>query len=85
MKYHLFHGEMYVLPLLLIRHLEKKTYVAHKPVYDSLTGLQSAVIPIIKPRFLFQQMISDEENTLLAKFRENKRKEVKDETQDVSV
>jgi hypothetical protein len=85
MKYHLFHGEMYVLPLLLIRHLEKKTYVAHKPVHDSLTGLQSAAIPIIKPRFLFQQMISDEENTLLAKFRENKRKEVKDETQDVSV
>ena len=83
MKYHLFHGEMYVLPLLLIKHLEQKIYTAHKPVIDPNTGLQSGAIPIIKPRFLFQQIVSAEESVMLAELRAQKLKESTDEAQDI--
>ena len=83
MKYHLFHGEMYVLPLLLIKHLEKKIYVTHKPVIDPGTGLQSGAIPIIKPRFVFQQVVSSEESVMLAEFRANQLKEAQNETQGI--
>lgn len=83
MKYHLFHGEMYVLPLLLIKHLEQKIYTAHKPVIDPNTGLQSGAIPIIKPRFLFQQIVTAEESVMLAELRAQKLKESQDEAQDI--
>lgn len=83
MKYHLFHGEMYVLPLLLVKHLEKKIYTAHKPIIDPNTGLISGSIPIIKPRFVFQQVVSSEESVMLADFRAKQLKESTDEAQDI--
>ena len=71
-KYNLFHGEMYVLPLLLVQELRKQTYKAHKPVIDRDTGLQNGSIPIIKPRFVFEHMISTEELVALSEMRKEK-------------
>ena len=72
-RYNLFHGEMYVLPLLLVRHLQRLTYVTHKPVIDSATGLQNGTIPIIKPRFVFEMMYSDEDLVRLAEMKKEKK------------
>ncbi len=82
-KYNLFHGETYVLPLLLIRHLEQKIFVTHKTILDPVTNMVLGVTPILKPRFVFQQFVSDEENIILAKLRADKLKEAQNETQEI--
>jgi len=80
-RYNLFHGEMYVLPLLLVKHLRTLTYVTHKPVIDPATGLQNGTIAMVKPRFVFEYMHSDEDLLALAELK--KRKESQNETQDI--
>jgi len=82
-QYHLFHGELYVLPLLLVEELRNKTYVAHKPIIDPATGLQNGATPIIKPRFVFEQIISPEESILLAEHRAGKLKESTNEAKEI--
>ena len=71
-KYNLFHGEMYVLPLLLVQELKKQIYTSHKPVIDRDTGLQNGTIPIIKPRFVFEPILSTEQLVALSEMRKEK-------------
>jgi hypothetical protein len=71
-RYNLFHGELYVLPLLLVKHLRTLTYVTHKPVIDPATGLQNATIAIVKPRFVLEHMISDTDLARLAELKKGK-------------
>lgn len=68
-QYNLFHGEMYVLPLLLVKHLRTLTYVTHKPIIDQATGLQNGTIAIIKPRFVLEYMHSDADLAALAEIK----------------
>jgi hypothetical protein len=84
-RYNLFHGEMYVLPLLLVRHLESLVYVIHKPVIDQVTGLQNGTVAEIKPRFLFKFTHSDADLAELAeiKRRRAEQKGKEDEAQDI--
>jgi hypothetical protein len=74
-QYHLYHGETYVLPLLLVKWLGNLTYTTHVPRIDPATGQMTAGDIVIKPRIVLQQMVSDEENALLAELREQKLKE----------
>jgi len=71
-KYNLFHGEMYVLPLLLVKELERLIYTSHKPVIDRDTGLQNGTIPIIKPRFVFKPNFTTDELVALSEMRKEK-------------
>ncbi|HUW44883.1 MAG TPA: hypothetical protein VMW50_03715 [Dehalococcoidia bacterium] len=57
-SYHLFHGETYQLPLAIVEHLQSKTFMAHKPILDPVTGMQNGSIPIIKPRFILEVKLS---------------------------
>lgn len=56
--YHLYHGEVYRLPLAIIEHLNSKTFTSHKAIIDPLTGMQKGQIPIIKPRFILEVQLS---------------------------
>jgi len=60
-KYHLFPGEAVKLPFSVYEHLEKLTYVTHKAVHDPVTGMIGGNIPIIKPRFLLQLVVTKEQ------------------------
>jgi len=60
-KYHLFPGEVVKLAYSVYEHLTKLTYVSHKQVWDSNTGMQTGNIPIIKPRFILQPIFSKEQ------------------------
>jgi hypothetical protein len=82
-QYHLYHGETYVLPLLLVKWLGNLTYTAHVPRIDPATGQMTAGDIVIKPRVVLQRMVSDEEERKLAEWRENKLKENTDEAKDV--
>jgi hypothetical protein len=53
-------GEQYQLPLCVINHLQGKTYRDNKPQFDSKSGMQNGNIPIIKPRFMLNPVLSDE-------------------------
>jgi hypothetical protein len=75
-QYHLYHGETYVLPLLLVKWLERLTYTTHIPRIDPATGQMTAGEIVIKPKIVLQQIVSDEENAMLAEFREKKAKEI---------
>jgi hypothetical protein len=53
-------GETYQLPLCVIEHLQKKTYRDNKPQFDATSGLQNGNIPVIKPRFMLNPVLSAE-------------------------
>jgi len=53
-------GQIYQLPICVIRHLEGKTCRDSKPQFDSETGMISGNMPIIKPRFMLRPILSDE-------------------------
>ncbi len=84
-RYNLFHGEMYVLPLLLVRHLESLTYVTHERIMDPVTGLQSGTIAKIKPRFLFKFEHSNADLMALAEIKRNRAEQEgkEDEAKDI--
>lgn len=65
--YRLFHGETYVLPYAVVEHLKNQTYVTHKTIIDPATGMIGGNIPILKPRFLCEPIISKEQWVDLAK------------------
>lgn len=52
-------GEIYQLPICVIRHLEKQVYRDAKPIYDIVTGMQAGFEPIIKPRFMLRVLLPD--------------------------
>lgn len=56
--YHLFPGEKVKLAYSVYEHLESLTFVTHKTVYDTVTGMIQGNIPIIKPRFILQPIFS---------------------------
>ena len=60
-KYHLFPGETVKLPFSVYEHLERLTYVTNKAVHDPVTGMIGGNIPIIKPRFLLQLVVTKEQ------------------------
>ena len=53
-------GEKYQLPLCVINHLKGMTYRDNKPQFDSATGMQNGNIPVIKPRFMLNPVLSDQ-------------------------
>ncbi len=53
-------GEKYQLPLCVINHLQSKTYRDNKPQFDPKTGMQNGNIPVIKPRFMLNPVLSDQ-------------------------
>ena len=59
--YHLFPGEVTELAYSVYEHLSSLTFVTHKPVWDPVTGMISGNIPIIKPRFILQPVLSKEQ------------------------
>ncbi len=59
-NYLLIPGEIYQLPLCVVKHLESKTYRDSKPQFDTETGMISGNIPIIKPRFMLKLIVTDE-------------------------
>ena len=69
-RYNLYSDEMYVLPLLLVQELRKATYTTHKPVTDPATGMQHGTIPIIRPRFMFERIITPEQELALSQIKE---------------
>ena len=80
-KYNLYSDEMYVLPLLLVQEMRKKTYTTHKAVIDSATGMQHGSIPIIRPRFMFERIITAEQELSLSNLKEKENgKQVEGET-----
>lgn len=60
-SYHLWPGETYSIPWSVKEHLESLTFTTHKPVIDPVSGLQSGVIPIVKPRFVLQLKMTKEQ------------------------
>lgn len=53
-------GETYQLPLCVITWLQGKTYRDNKPQFDSSTGMQNGNIPVIKPRFMLNPVLTDQ-------------------------
>ena len=60
-KYHLFPGETLKLAYSVYEHLESLTFCTHKTVFDPVTGMIQGNIPIIKPRFILQPIITKED------------------------
>ena len=52
-------GETYQLPLCVIDWLKSKTYRDSKPQFDEITGMISGNVPIIKPRFMLNVVLSE--------------------------
>lgn len=59
-KFFLIPGQIYQLPICVIKHLESMTCRDSKPEYDSQTGMIAGNIPIIKQRFMLRPILSDE-------------------------
>ena len=59
--YHLFPGENVKLAYSVYEHLESLTFVTHKTVFDPASGMIQGNIPIIKPRFILQPIITKED------------------------
>ncbi len=60
-KYHLFPGEEVDLAYSVFEHLESLTFATHKTIFDPQTGMIQGNIPIIKPRFILQPVITKED------------------------
>ena len=60
-KYHLFPGEEVKLAYSVFEHLESLTFATHKTVFDPVTGMIKGNIPVIKPRFILQPVITRED------------------------
>ncbi len=59
--YHLYPGGECLLPRSVISHLKSLTFSTHKTVFDPATGMISGTIPIIKPRFIVEYVLTDEQ------------------------
>jgi hypothetical protein len=69
-QYNLFHGETYTLPYAIYEHLKNLTYVENKPVIDPATGMFHGTIPIIKPKYVLEPVISRDQLIKLAQIKE---------------
>lgn len=68
-KYNLFSGEVYHLPLSVIRHLESRTMKDSRPVIDPISGMISGNEPVIKPRFILNIIMDDVQIKQMASLR----------------
>ena len=57
-KYHLFPGEVTKVAYSVYEHLESLTFVTHKTVFDPVSGMIQGNIPIVKPRFILQPVVT---------------------------
>lgn len=60
-KYHLFPGEIVKLAYSVYEHLSGLTFVTHKTVWDPASKMIKGTIPIIKPRFVLQPVLTKED------------------------
>ena len=60
-RFKLIPGEVYALPIRIIRALEKLIYTGSKPITDTNTGMITGNMPVIKPRFMLTPVLSDEQ------------------------
>ena len=60
-KYHLFPGEEIELAYSVYDHLTSLTFMTHKTVFEPITGMIQGNIPIIKPRFILQPILTKED------------------------
>ena len=68
--FHLFHGEIYILPMSTIEHLQSLTYTAGKAIIDPVSGMQAGSIPTIKKRFSLEIQLSKGQYAALANMTE---------------
>ena len=59
--YHLFPGEVVKLAYSVYEHLTSLTFTTHKTVWDTATGNIKGNIPIVKPRFILQPVLTKEQ------------------------
>jgi hypothetical protein len=64
--YHLFPGMEYILCLSVIRHLQSLIFKDSKPVVDPVTGMIAGNQTIIRPRFILEPIMSDDDLKRLA-------------------
>jgi len=57
--YHLFPGQIYDLPMSVIKHLKGLTFKDSVPVIDQQTGMITGNKPVIKPRFSLDVQLTD--------------------------
>ena len=57
-KYELHPGEEYIIPLSLKEHLESLTFTHYKTVVDPVTGQIAGNIPLLKPKYILNPVIS---------------------------
>lgn len=66
-KYHLFPGEIVKMAYSVYEHLSSLTFMTHKTVWDTESGMISGTVPIIKPRFILQPIFTKEQLVKLNK------------------
>lgn len=59
--YKLYPGEEYTLPLSVKEHLESLTFTHYKTIVDQLTGQVAGNVPILKPKYILNPVISKEQ------------------------
>lgn len=59
--YKLYPGEEYTLPLSVKEHLESLTFTHYKTIVDTLTGQIAGNVPILKPKYILNPIISKEQ------------------------
>lgn len=57
-KYHLFPGTVTKMAYSVYDHLQGLTYIAHKTVWDTKTGMITGTIPIVKPKYVLQPIFT---------------------------
>ena len=65
-SFHLYPGETYALPRQVIEHLKSLSFVTHKTVMDQATGMIKGTIPIVKPKFILEYVLSNDQLERLA-------------------
>lgn len=59
--YELYPNEEYTLPLSVKEHLESLTFTHYKTIVDTLTGQVAGNIPILKPKYILNPIISKDQ------------------------
>jgi hypothetical protein len=66
-KYELYPGEEYTLPLSVKEHLESLTFTHYKTIVDPVTGQVAGNIPLLKPKYILNPIITKEQLVALQK------------------
>jgi hypothetical protein len=60
-QYRLFPGEVVKLAYSVYEHLTSLTFVTHKTIWDEVTGNIKGNIPIVKPKYILQPILTKEQ------------------------